>query len=488
MNIPCPNRITCPGTDNPFANLSSEAPDAITFKKVHFFFDFPPIGTTYTKLACAAVYNSTISQADADAQAAIAAELCVHDTWIPPGGGDNPPPVVTYFNTAQSCTVACPDGNLFTYTVPAGTYAALSQAEANQAAHTAACQLAEDHKLCLSDLPDSIPINIAATLTIDATAVLNGGTLLWELISGAVPTGMVFNGGDLASTQVTITGTPTVDGSFTFQVKCTANNGDYMVKNYTIIVDALVPFAYYKLDSNLDDTNNPENLNLSIFFENGSHVFAPAKISNGLYPTGYIQTHNTDSPLPLTWELDKDNLGTQGAGFSIRLWVKMVDTETSPGVFEANPAIVQLNSDIIFWSWNIYISRNNASLQIVYSKIPVLYGQLDVPITLDDGNWHLLIFVYDYANDVLTGRYDNGALVTGGAPPTKIMWDSGQLDRFRLAIENYSLTPNLFDPPIDFVTIVDEVAVYKNKVLTSGDMDAEWNAGAGRTWNGTAWV
>lgn len=242
MNLLCPIAINCPGTDNPFANLSSELPDAAYWKRMYFFDDNPPIGVTYSKIACAVVYNSDISQQDADEQAAIAALLCVVDTWEPPGGGGGGTGggggggMTTYFNAPQSCSVPCPDGSLFTYTVGYGRYAGLTQAQANQAALSVACNLARQNKLCLSALPATICLNTTNTLTIMATASLNGGTLLWQVVAGSIPTGMTFNGGYLASTQVTITGTPTTTGTYHFSVSCVASNGDYMVRAYTLVV------------------------------------------------------------------------------------------------------------------------------------------------------------------------------------------------------------------------------------------------------------
>jgi hypothetical protein len=45
------------------------------------------------------------------------------------------------FNTEQSCTVTCPNGGSITYTLPAGVVAGLSQSEANASAQSLACTL-----------------------------------------------------------------------------------------------------------------------------------------------------------------------------------------------------------------------------------------------------------------------------------------------------------------------------------------------------------
>lgn len=51
-------------------------------------------------------------------------------------------PATTYTNTEQSCTVTCPNGSTYTYTVAAGLFTALDQADANTNAAAFACTLA----------------------------------------------------------------------------------------------------------------------------------------------------------------------------------------------------------------------------------------------------------------------------------------------------------------------------------------------------------
>lgn len=65
--------------------------------------------------------------------------------------GDNPPVPVIHSSAAQSCTADCGDDTSETYTVVAGTFVALSQAEADAQALAFACVLAQ--MLCLGPLP-----------------------------------------------------------------------------------------------------------------------------------------------------------------------------------------------------------------------------------------------------------------------------------------------------------------------------------------------
>ena len=250
MNTLCPNVINCPGTDNPFANLSSEAVDAVYWKSFVWggggggggaggagpigIGDTPPLGyTTFGALACATVFNSTISQEDANEQAAIAALNCMLGGWTDPGGGHP----TAFFNSPQSCHVHCPDGNPFTYTVGAGRFAGASQAQANQAAYSFACQNANSHRLCLSSITPAICLDVNDTETIYATVTIPAGsTIFWDIVAGSIPPGMTFNGGFTSVNYCTISGTPTAIGTYDFSVRCTAQNGDYMVKPYTLIV------------------------------------------------------------------------------------------------------------------------------------------------------------------------------------------------------------------------------------------------------------
>ena len=265
MNAPCPNPLSCPGqtgnvtdgsADNPFANLSSEKADAVYYKNVYHDTEIPALGTTFSKLACTVVYNSTISQADADQQAAIAAKMCVTDTFHPPtdtdgngcpsggcggpGGGSNGGPgggttpsgdnhQDTFLNTEQSCTTYCPDGTAFTASVPAGEYSGRTQLIADTAAKSIACQNAQDRLFCLPDIGGTLCIGSSASYPIDITT---GVSVTYNLALGSVPTGMVFHGGS----SCVIDGTATAAGDFSFTVQATDANGHVASKEYTISV------------------------------------------------------------------------------------------------------------------------------------------------------------------------------------------------------------------------------------------------------------
>jgi hypothetical protein len=80
------------------------------------------------------------------AESQVAADICSYTIALECLFG------ATFPNQEVSCTVECPDGGEFVFTVPAGEFAGLSQEEANLVAMSYACQQAEASKMCLSDL------------------------------------------------------------------------------------------------------------------------------------------------------------------------------------------------------------------------------------------------------------------------------------------------------------------------------------------------
>src|SRR5579863_1020747 len=157
----------------------------------------------------------------------------------PPGTPGNPPPTVQiYLNVAQTCTLACPDGTIFSYTVPAGVFgvaatgtltAAQAQNQVNQEASAFACQQAGLRRVCLGPLPCAACQNAAYDAFITATG--GAGPFTWVITSGTLPTGLT-----LDPFTGEINGTPTVAGAFPFGLTVTEASGGTVTKNYTLNV------------------------------------------------------------------------------------------------------------------------------------------------------------------------------------------------------------------------------------------------------------
>lgn len=240
-NIPCPNVTICPGSDGPFANFSSEAPDPNIFRRFAYPIvnpnnpiggDGPRIPPVYFAADCAGVCVSLISQEDADLCAARQAFICSH---TPPGG--HAPPL--FFNVFQLCGVACGGGSNFFWSVPAGSFVALSQAAADEQALAYACLQAALHAFCLNDIDPTAQVGIAYGATIFTQGDSPRQPLTFALLAGTLPPGLSLNPEGPLSTF--LAGTPTTAGTFTFTIIATDALGIFVTKAYTILVLQITP-------------------------------------------------------------------------------------------------------------------------------------------------------------------------------------------------------------------------------------------------------
>lgn len=153
---PCDFFIACECDESPVRNFSAETPDPNTFFRLRFPNPGPPpIGQTprwYQKESCIGVCFSDVSQEDADACALRDAELC----QMPPGIPQPEDPVL-YGNAATSCEYPCPEGPPFVYSIPAGTYLALSQELADLTAQSYCANLAFEFHTCEMPGPPPTP-------------------------------------------------------------------------------------------------------------------------------------------------------------------------------------------------------------------------------------------------------------------------------------------------------------------------------------------
>jgi phage baseplate assembly protein gpV len=378
MNFPCGNPLNCEGVESPTANLSAELPDRRHFFGYNFFPDQavlcdadtqeladicnalpptnPPIPTIYSSnaqtctLRCAdgSTESYTIAagtvvaltQADADNQAfafacLLAQILCDSGT------------IHTFTNTAQACSVSCPDGSTFNYTVAAGLFTALSQSEANSNALIFACELAA--LLCSGIPPFPIPgepppqpesprwanapqtctwncpdgsvffYTVAAGLFVadsaaDANSRANAyacrqaaihhvclGSIQSEacadtlysqsftaeniappatftLTSGALPPGLIIFGQSLV-------GYPSAGGTYTFTIRATGSDGNYIERQYSIRVLEIDPVSLPN-----GDTASAYAQALSTVGEVGTIVWS---IVDGALPEGLTLNSNT---------------------------------------------------------------------------------------------------------------------------------------------------------------------------------------------------
>jgi hypothetical protein len=225
-------------------------------------FDNPPLGSDWSSESCGGGCVSDVSQEEADICANnLGADCLAFDPpetintdgpntcilengqtiCFPTPPGQQPTsqiPRTIYRNSPQTCTTTCPDGAIFSYTTPAGTFKASSQAQANANAYTYACAKASKNSLCLSDLTvETACLTEQFSGAITATNRFGGAQfnppITMGVVSGTIPPGMVVS---QSPTQLFINGLPLAVGTYAFTVLAVSAIGAPMVKNYSIRV------------------------------------------------------------------------------------------------------------------------------------------------------------------------------------------------------------------------------------------------------------
>lgn len=204
MNMPCPNAINCPGTDNPVANFSSEVPDQTIYLHIGYGFDDPP-GTNFPPSPnCVTFTQSVISQSDAETCATVSQRECVNG--LP----------VAETSTACTVTPSNPNSPVFPFIPPhpqpnipsIQPFSGFSCADQDYT-----------HLLLVSGL--NLPITLAVT-------------------AGALPPGITLGPTGLLS------GSPTTAGFYSFTITATDSVGNHSSTDMTftvlgILTDSVLP-------------------------------------------------------------------------------------------------------------------------------------------------------------------------------------------------------------------------------------------------------
>lgn len=250
--IPCPNRIVCPTTttsanesDFPISNYTSEGPEQV---QQFYSLVFPE---SWEKQGCLTLCVSEVNQNEAD-QCALAQAAqcnppitCVDGTCT--GGeeddgsddttpdGDLPPPPI-FYNAEQSCSINCPDGRIFTFTTPAGTFSARTQAAADARAEAYACRKATEQFICIGDLANfSACVDQAYNASV-SLIVPPGATRSVTVDGGSLPPGISLS---FTDSDFTLAGIPTAEGQYDFTIRVTDENGNFNTKEFSILVASI---------------------------------------------------------------------------------------------------------------------------------------------------------------------------------------------------------------------------------------------------------
>lgn len=354
---PCPNVIGCPGTDYPISNFSSEAPDVLIFYGLQWPGGGgqgvaggdpgtnPPPNSNWTSQGCFGIVSSTISQADADLQASAAALTCQpgqtvitqitsgpsaglwmatgcfgicygnsfasaqalantlsancpsDPTYSPPTQNGQPIPV--YTNHSETCTVFCPDGSTYSYTLRAGMISGPSQAYCDAAAQSTACNAANALKFWVGVNPtDSNPLHINDT-TSKLSCCMNtsfnreqfvkikGSIGPFNITADGLPPGLSFE--QVGDSEGVINETATTPGTYTIGVNVfrpsdrTHNHRNFTMSVMGLTDNATLPQAvasqFYQFAFNVTGGSPDYNFTADSRF--------PIWLT--LYPTGLVQ-------------------------------------------------------------------------------------------------------------------------------------------------------------------------------------------------------
>lgn len=277
----CPFEITCPGTDYPISNYSSELDDSLIYVGLAFpgqssppgttpggSNHLPPLGSDWYVVTCFGIGEAS-SPEEANRIALANSANCNSD--VPTGGayaepvvnpltGQNPggptgatkggiangpsqipqsankpaggPGSGKFWNTAQEgSAITCPEGyTASTFTQPAGTISAKTQALADNLAKQEASRKAQESYICVPDLSG----NYCLHETVDGSGLILGAKPPFQIdLQNAPPGLLVFM---VSETEFLVVGTLTTAGAYECKTKVTDSEGNTAEADAFIVV------------------------------------------------------------------------------------------------------------------------------------------------------------------------------------------------------------------------------------------------------------
>lgn len=275
------------------------------------------------------------------------AVLCTGNEWpvvvdpnpnLPPTEPPTPPiiePRPVFFSAPSSCDFTCPDGSIFTYTVPAGFFFAFSQAAANAMAASFACNQVVANRSCFGP-PPAARVCLEADYDSEIVVASAHPPITFTIQSGSLPPGITEA---QTPNAYILSGTPSVPGDYTFLLRATDSTGSFIEKQIAISVFGIVNAS--PLPDAPVDTPYSEAL-VYAGTPNGAVVYS---IILGALPTGLTLNSSTGeiSGTPTTQE---------SAGFSVRITddgiscVKQFELEVTGGCVPTSAEDIAVSSDV----------------------------------------------------------------------------------------------------------------------------------------------
>lgn len=220
-NFPCSSPpSTCEQQPNPATTYSAEGEDSTTFISEKWAPDPPLLNKAFNVFPCAAFAESQTSQAEADQLATNAALACAN------------PCSPTFTNTAQTANFICSNGQVCSFTYPAGVFNALDQLSADRLAFTEATKVVTAHPVCPGMLVGGM-MCLGAFFSASVLVEGDGQPFTFEIISGSPPPGIVMENN---GSSVAFSGVPTSTGVYTFAFRVSNTFGVISTQVATINV------------------------------------------------------------------------------------------------------------------------------------------------------------------------------------------------------------------------------------------------------------
>lgn len=338
--------------NNPFVNLSSEAPDRELFIGIQNQppgIGFPPLGSTWYAAGCLGFCFSTESQEAADLCAQQQAVFCLSPNWpvpnpnrpnpnFPNPNNPNEPPTVpvarnVYSNTQQSCPYNCPDGGVFYFIVPAGIFSGFTQAEADAFAASYACKQAPIRRTCLGDFSTTRACSESVFSSI-LTASSANLPVTFIVVDGGIPIGLVES---QSPSQYMLSGTPEVPGDYAFTLRATDPAGNYTERSYSISIFGFTNSA--ELPEADEGEPYSEQLNYA-GTATGDVIFS---LVSGAFPSGIALN-------PLTGEIA--GTPTESGDFTV---VLRISDDAISCQKEFTVTVAQSLSPVVWWTMDLGI-------------------------------------------------------------------------------------------------------------------------------------
>jgi len=456
---PCPTHVKgCPCiNDNPFANLSSEAPDPADVIRMVYVGADPDINSPEQYWDTPIGLGSCSAPTSQEALDCAAFEGYV-DTHL-----DQP----TFRSRAQFCGVPCPDGTLFTYSLPAGAITAATQVMADYLALSVCTYRAQQARRCAPAVVTTAATNVDdTTATLTGTVNPNGSSTSYFFQWGKTtaygnitPVTSVGAGKDTLGVFADIDGlTPGTTYHYRI-VGISANGTSFGADASFQTITSVTPLAWWKME----EAGAGDRIDII----GGIHL--TPQVILGAVARG----------------AGKVNFGVELSGVGAPPFPVDVAFQNTVDTF---PYIAADGMDITFWVNDVtFVNGSAVLLLFVILGNPLITLQLDAAtglLTLDlafvssvsipfpFGGWKLIrIFVDPDAGTL-------GMQINNGVPTTLAFVAAGDSTStnyiFSITASN-NLLPNTVD------VIWDELAIWP-RLLTAAEFDTIWNGGAGRTW------